>query len=351
MAFKPAIDVDSRLVQNPAALHCRQLATMKKSSIRYVSVVSLVWLAIAASSSARDIYVDNVAGNDLFNGTAAQSSGSSGPCRTIARGLRSANKGDRIILANTGEPYRESITLQAGMHSGSVDQPFEIVGNGAILEGAASVPRRGWEHVDDHIFRFSPPRKSYQMLFVNGVPAERVRVAPSDRQLPDLKTKQWSLFERYIYFCVEQGALPQEYDVSYSALPVGITLYEVRHVVIRDLIVQGFQLDGINAHDGVFGASLIGVTCRGNARSGISVGGASRVRIEGCVVGNNGAAQVRTEGYSHTRIINSHLLDNTAPPVVREGGHVHVEEEANPKSEARNPKQIRISNRGNPKRG
>jgi hypothetical protein len=111
-------------------------------------------------------------------------------------------------------------------------------------------------------------------------------------------------------------------------LPVGITLYEVRHVVIRDLIVQGFQLDGINAHDGVFGASFIGVTCRGNARSGISVGGASRVRVEGCVVGNNGAAQVRTEGYSHTRVINSHLLDNTAPPVVREGGTVHVVEGA-----------------------
>ena len=59
---------------------------------------------------------------------------------------------------------------------------------------------------------------------------------------------------------------------------MGITLYEVRNVVIRDLIVQGFQLDGINAHDGVFDALLKKVTCRGNARSGICVGGASRVR-------------------------------------------------------------------------
>jgi len=301
---------------------------MEKSLMRYASVILLVWLAMAATSSARDIYVDNVAGNDLSDGTAAQSSGSSGPCRTIARVLRSANKGDRIILTNTGEPYRESITLQAGVHSGSADQPFEIVGNGAILEGAASVPRRSWEHVDDHVFRFSPPRKSHQLLFLNGMPAQRVQVAPTDRQLPDLKPLQWCLLQRYIYFCVERGKLPQDYDLSYSALPVGITLYEVRHVVIRDLIVQGFQLDGINAHDGAFGASLTGVTCRGNARSGISIGGASRIRIEGCVVGNNGAAQVRTEGYSHTRIIDSHLLDNTAPPVVREGGTVDVEEGA-----------------------
>lgn len=301
---------------------------MKKSSIRIAGVVLAIWLAAAASSSARDIYVDNVAGNDLFNGAAAQASGNTGPCRTIARALRSANKGDRIILANTGEPYRESITLQAGVHSGSIDQPFQIVGNGAILEGAAPMPRRGWEHVDDNIFRFSPPRKSYQMLFLSGVPAEHVRATPSDYQLPELKPLQWCLFERHIYFRAEPGKLPQDYDVSYSALPVGITMYEVRQVVIRDLIVQGFQLDGINAHDGVFGASFIGVTCRGNARSGISVGGASRVRLDGCVVGNNGAAQLRTEGYSHTRVINSHLLDNTAPPVVRKGGTVHVEEDA-----------------------
>ena len=41
------------------------------------------------------------------------------------------------------------------------------------------------------------------------------------------------------------------------------------------------------------------------------------MEIEGSLVGNNGAAQVRTEGWSHTKIINSTLLDNTAPPLVK----------------------------------
>ena len=118
--------------------------------------------------------------------------------------------------------------------------------------------------------------------------------------------------------------------MEYAALPVGITLYEVRNVVIRDLVIQGFQLDGVNAHDSVFNLTLSGLTCRGNARSGISVCGASRVLIDNCLCGNNGDSQVRTEGYSHTRIVNCELLDDTAPPLKREGGTVtsDVEPEA-----------------------
>ena len=104
-------------------------------------------------------------------------------------------------------------------------------------------------------------------------------------------------------------------------------MYEVRHVIINDLVVQGFQLDGVNAHDSAFDVSLNGLTCRGNGRSGISIGGASRVTLEACLVGNNGAAQVRTEGQSHTRIVNCNLLDNTAPALQRDGGKVTVEKD------------------------
>lgn len=118
--------------------------------------------------------------------------------------------------------------------------------------------------------------------------------------------------------------MPQSYKVAYTDLQVGITLYEVRHVVIRDLVVQGFQLDGVNAFDGVMHATLTGLNCRGNARSGISIGGASRVLVESCLVGNNGAAQVRSEGVAHTQLIRCDLLDNTAPKIVRDGGEVTV---------------------------
>ena len=67
--------------------------------------------------------------------------------------------------------------------------------------------------------------------------------------------------------------MPADYEVSYTALTVGITLYEVRHVVISDLVVQGFPVDSINRERWRLDASLIGLTCRGNGLSGISIGG------------------------------------------------------------------------------
>ena len=57
-------------------------------------------------------------GDDGRDGRSAEASGAGGPFRTIARALRAAGAGDRIILTKTTEPYRESITLQGGRHSG-----------------------------------------------------------------------------------------------------------------------------------------------------------------------------------------------------------------------------------------
>ena len=73
-------------------------------------------------------------------------------------------------------------------------------------------------------------------------------------------------------------------------------------VVIRDLTVQGFQLDGINAHDCAKDCQLIGVIARGNGRAGIAVGGASSVRIKSCLLSDNGDEQILTDGPSMTSI-------------------------------------------------
>lgn len=293
--------------------------------MRILSLSLIICLLLWQSADARDIYVHNTGGDDLFDGTAADtSSQGAGPCRTIAKALRIARKGDRIILADTGVAYRESITVQGGRNSGFSIRPFVIRGNGAILDGSMPVPKESWEHYRSGMFRFRPPLQSYQQLFLDGLPATRVPVVSSG-MLPKLKPLQWCLFDRHIYFYAEDGKLPQDYRLTFAGHAVGITLYQVQHVVIEDLIVQGFQLDGINAHDSAFYVNLVGVTSRGNGRSGVSVGGASRVVVEACLLGNNGAAQLRCEGWSHTKVVNSDLLDNTAPAIVRKGGKVKIE--------------------------
>ncbi len=294
---------------------------------RWICVALLgICLLVAKPLVARDLYVDNQSGDDGRDGLSADSRGDSGPLRTIRRALKLAGKGDRIIVANTGEPYRESVTLQAGPHSGITNHPFTILGNGAILDGSQSVPAEVWQHVQDDIFRFQPPRMAHQILYLDGKPAERV-VTPPSGELPALKPLQWCLLDRQIYFRTQPEREPAAYNLAYAALPVGITIYEARNVVIRGLTVQGYQLDGVNAHDGAFNLTLAGMVCRGNGRSGISIGGASRVRIEACLVGNNGEAQLRTEGFSHTRLVNCDLIDDNpaAPALVRESGEVIVE--------------------------
>jgi hypothetical protein len=302
-------------------------------------------LACASSLLARDIHVDNLGGDDRNSGGSPQSSGTGGgPCRTIGRALQLATVGDRIVLANTGEPYRECITLQAARHSGSPERPFVLQGNGATLEGAASVHPDGWQHAGDSVFYFQPARTSFQQLFLDGVPLPRVPVDNNELRLPTLPPFHWCLFERQIYVSLQQPTpeqlkaveeardermlalykqeqwryLPQQYDFSFAGHPVGITLYQVRNVVVSDLIVQGYQLDGVNAHDGNLNVSLINIKGRGNGRSGISVGGSSQVRIAESILGDNGAAQVRAEGYSLVEILASDLYAASAPALVRE---------------------------------
>ncbi len=282
--------------------------------MRHWVLILTIWFGFATFGSARDLYVNNMAGNDRYDGRVPTTEGKKlGPLHTIARALRIAQKGDRVIIANTGQPYRESITLQGGRHSGLRAARFELIGNGAVLDGSRDIPANAWTWYSGNVFRYRPVKMHFQVLYRNGKPAERVQVTEAAR-IDDLKPLQWCLFEGQIYFCTEPGNLPQNYDLAHTTLPVGITLYEVRHVTIRDLVVQGFQLDGVNAHDGVTGTTLIGLTCRGNGRSGISVGGASRVQIQACLIGNNGAVQFRAEGPSHAQLVGCDLVGTDAAP-------------------------------------
>lgn len=286
-----------------------------------VIIALSVWLSLAP---ARDLFVNNTRGDDQNDGLSEQALGQrQGPFRTIARALHAAGSGDHIHLAATGVPYQESLTLQAARHSGVENRPFIIDGHGAVLDGSQSVPPDAWEGIGPSLFRFRSETKATHVLFLDGVPAVRKRAALGALAPPELQPLEWCLFEGYVYFRTAPAKLPWAYNLAHTVLPVGITLYEVRHVVIRDLVIQGFALDGVNAHDGATSVRLVGLTCRGNGRSGISIGGASRVVVEACLVGDNGESQVRTEGFCHARLINCDLIDHPAAPAIdRQGGQV-----------------------------
>ena len=295
--------------------------------MRIMLVLCLVLLALPTPLLARDVYVNNVAGDDHQNGNAPESSSpEDGPTRTIRRALRLARFGDRVILANTGQPYRQFFSLEGPENSGSAMMPFVLEGNGAVLDGSRPVPPDAWQPIDRNVLAFRPPAISFCLLLLDGEPANRQALADAS-QLSLLQPMQWNLVNQQVALRVPEDRLPSDYALSYTALPSGITLYGVRNVVIRNLTVQGFRLDGVNAHDNAFEVQLSGLTCRANGRSGISIGGASRVTVTKCLLQDNGTVQLRTEGWSHAEVNQSQLGDGQEPGWIMEGGQLTIDGE------------------------
>jgi len=278
--------------------------------------ILLLLLQPPAPAAAIDIFVNNLGGSDAADGRAAVgSSPESGPLRTIARALGLVRGGDRIVLAKTDEPYREEVTLSGPRHSGDSRDPLTIVGNGATLDGTRPIPPQAWEHFEKDLFRFRPRHLGFQMLYRDGRPLPQVQVPRGASKLPELKVLQWCLLDGHVYLRLEKLKQPLEYKLAHSALQTGVTLYGVRGVAIEDLIVQGFRYDGISAADRATGVVLSGVNLRGNGRSGLSVSGASEVRLISSLVGDNGHVQLRVEYPGKLRVDESDVLDNTAPRV------------------------------------
>ena len=287
-----------------------------------------VLCSIPTLGAASDWYVDNVGGDDRLDGTSPEHLGRhAGPTRTIAKALRISGPGDHIHLKRNREPYHESVTLFGWQHSGlNTQSPFIIHGNGAILDGAGPVDQKSWQHVKGDVYRFAPSRLSYQQLFMNGRPL--VRKPSANGRIPELEAKQWTLADSWIYFRTEPDHLAAEYPLKYSQLQVGVSLYRVHDVVILDLILQGFQQDGINVHDATRNVLLGRLNCRGNGRSGVAVTNAAQVDLAECVIGDNGEAQLLLEGRSDTHVSSSEIFENPAPRFVRHGGRLTIDGES-----------------------
>jgi hypothetical protein len=290
------------------------------------SIALAIVALLAVSASGRDIFVNNQSGNDTLTGRAPVSEGRGhGPVRTIAKAMRVATPGDRIILADTGEPYREQVTIQGGPRSGlSSNVPLIFDGGGAVIDGSVPVPDEAWEAVGGDIFRFAPDVKSHQSLLLESVPAVRVPVARG-AAMPKLQPLQWCLIDGWIYIRVRPGEVPQQYHASCAGMWTGITVYDVHDVIVKNVTVRGFAFDGVNAHDNAFNVRLEDVKSLDNGRSGISVGGASRVRVVGCESAGNHMAQLRSEGYCRVQYTKCKFDETTAPALQVDGGRM-VEE-------------------------
>ncbi len=244
-----------------------------------------------------------------------------GPVETIGRGLEIAGRGDRLIIANTGIAYHEMLGLSGPHHSGTAKHPFVVVGNGATIDGTVLAAPGAWRHVAGNTFAMRPRRLTYQHLFLEGTPLAR-----GEAMIPEaLQPLEWTLADGHLYFTTEENRVPESYDLRHCGLQTGITLYNTQHIRIENLVIQGFQQDGINAHELVDHCDLVDIECRANGRSGLSVGGVSRLRVAGSNFYDNGRVQVRTEGLAELELNQCDVADEPALPFSAEGRRLLID--------------------------
>ena len=99
-----------------------------------------------------EIYVDNVIGNDSYDGLAKLVlPDNQGPFKTINAAIKKAGPGDTIQLIQTGALYRQTANFY-GHKGGARGKPITLNGNGVTLSGADRCSAKGWSEWKDGIY-------------------------------------------------------------------------------------------------------------------------------------------------------------------------------------------------------
>ncbi len=237
---------------------------------------------------AGDIYVDNLVGNDMFDGLLVQPTDQgSGPVRTLRRAMHLAGFGDRIVLTRAGGLYYDSLSLTGMRHSGTSERPFTIIGNGATLSGARAVPQEGWRRAGPDLWKLTLTRKGFYRLMRDGLSLPELQHEAGANPLEALAAGQWTAWRGDVYFRAE-GDAPTTQSFAYAAEQTGLSLYQVEHVRIVGLTLRDFRFDGLRAQNMCRGVTLENVNCLNNGRAGIAVSGTSQIEMLGGSLAENG---------------------------------------------------------------
>ena len=286
---------------------------MHRRSLLAVFLAFVLFCGWAMVASARTIYIDNRIGNDVNNGLASTNEGLRvGPVKTFDRAIVLLETGDTLEIANNGAafPYHDSLRLIGEDGSGVPALPLVINGNGAILDGSASIPRDAWEALGDGLWRFEPWKKGWYRLYRGEETLPEVASERGSRA--ELPAGHWTVWRGAIYYQVLPDEIPANEPFRIATREAGIFLYHVHHVIIRDLTIRRYHLDGINAHDQAGPVVLEGVRSVENARGGVFIGGTSQLSIRGGQIQDNRVAPIIVQELGRVEI-NETDIDSEPP--------------------------------------
>lgn len=303
------------------------------SRLRWTAILGLLIASFPATPSialSSDVYVDSLLGDDKFNGqTPAPDNEFTGPVRSLARGVERLQPGDRLILVDRGTVFTGEISLMGPRCSGAHGAPFVIEGNNAVLDGSRPIPFEAWQQAKPGVWKFSPRRKGTYFLLLNGQPFAEHPIPPGAASLPEIPAGSWGTWKGSIYYKVKPGPLqtPRDLNFSCAADGVGLTLLDVHDVVIRNLKVRHYRLDGVNAHDRCTNVILENVTLEQNGRAGLAAGGSSLVGLRDCTVTGNRVTQILVAERAQVELLKTTLGDKPGTPFRITGGHLLIDQQ------------------------
>ena len=280
-----------------------------------VSMLQVAAILLPATAEARVIYVDNRIGDDTNDGSLPQTLQLRiGPVHSLRRAGLLVRPGDVIEIANTGIPYRGALRLIGGKASGVPSQPVYVNGNDAVFDGSELVEPASWESLGGDLWRLDPLKKGWYQLVRGDVAVPEAPHAEADgRPLPP--RGHWSVWQGAIYYHAEPDEMPAFGAYRLATHEAGIFIYGAHHIVVRNLTLRHYRLDGVNVHDLVYAARLENVVAEANGRSGVFVGGSSEVILDGGALRDNRDAPLLIREKAKVDVRD---VDLDAEPVVAE---------------------------------
>ncbi|MFD1631178.1 right-handed parallel beta-helix repeat-containing protein [Pseudopedobacter beijingensis] len=265
----------------------------------------LTFLSFSALSKEGTLYVNNLIGNDKFNGLSQSVNGDTGPLKSIQKALDLVKSSGRIEIINTGTPYLAGNKVKTG---GTYDAPLIIEGNGSEINGLGIINPKEWKLIDNRIYSRSfwpmsnslKSNKNYDywigiptVWWINGKPGINCKTKTELENTPE--GFWWNKAEKTVWFHLPENKtfesmeikMPQSGISAGTGLNIGGT---IKNVIIQNLRSRYSFNDGFSAHGEVENITFRNCISTDNCGQGFSMHGNTKVLIEDSYAARNASS-------------------------------------------------------------
>jgi hypothetical protein len=208
---------------------------------------SVLRISSAAAEVGGTVYLNNVKGSDQFDGSSALVGADEvGPVASIAHACEILKPCGKLIIANTGLPYRGTLLLSA--KGGTPETPLIVEGNNATLEGLVLAKPSDWTIEKDGTLSMMWPGPEVGFLVVtNGAPPVFAR-SLQDIQPGEIyyNKSQSGPHPGYYRLPADKRVEDLKLEVDTGGYGCGVQIIDASNIIVRNLKCRYFENDGFN---------------------------------------------------------------------------------------------------------